>query len=158
MVRPGIVLYGYYPNKQTQKEDSLSLLPGLEFKSRVVDIKTLNPGDSVSYHRAYKARKKEKIAVIPVGYSDGYPLSEKAEILIGGKRYPLPSTITANHMEVLINPESNISTGDEVTMIGSQGNEKITADDLAEWAGISNYKVLIGLNPLIPRYVRRDRK
>ncbi|MFW6159579.1 MAG: alanine racemase [Acidobacteriota bacterium] len=156
MVRPGIALYGYYPNKQTQKENSLSLRPVLEFKSRVVDIKTLNPGDSVSYHRAYKAKKKEKIAVVPVGYSDGYPLSEKAEVIIGGKRYPVLNTITANHLEVLINLEPNISPGDEVTLIGVQENERITADDLAERAGISNYKVLIGLNPLIPRYVRQD--
>lgn len=155
MVRPGIALYGYYPNPETKKENTLSLRPVLEFKSRVVDVKILNPGESVSYHRAYKAKRKEKIAVIPVGYSDGYPLpsSGKAEVIIGGKKYPVLDTITANHMEVRLNTDSRISPGDEVTLIGAEGDEKITADDAAEWAGISNYKVLIGLNPRIPRSI-----
>ncbi|MBW1933683.1 MAG: hypothetical protein JRI56_11945 [Deltaproteobacteria bacterium] len=121
-------------------------------------MKTLHPGDSVSYHRAYKAAKREKIAVIPVGYSDGYPhsASGKLKALIRGKKYPILNTITANHMEALINTEPHIMAGDEVTLIGAQGNEQITADDLAEWAGISNYKVLIGLNPLIPRFLIKN--
>jgi alanine racemase len=154
MVRPGIALYGYYPNSKTRKEDSLSLRPVLEFKSKVVDVKTLQPGESVSYHRAYKAKKKEKIAVVPVGYSDGYPhpASQNAKVLIKGKKYPVLNTVTANHMEVLLESDSNISPGDEVILIGSQSKEKITADDVAEWAGISNYKALIGLNPLIPKF------
>jgi len=155
MIRPGITLYGCYPNQETRKQGSLSLRPVLEFKSRVVDVKTLNPGESVSYHRAYKAEKRGKIAVIPVGYSDGYPpsVSQKSKVLIEGKKYPLINTVTANHMEALINVDSPVSPGDEVTLIGSQGSEKITADDVAQWSGISNYKVLIGLNPLIPRYL-----
>jgi len=154
MVRPGIALYGYYPNQKTRQEDSLSLCPVLEFKSKVVDVKTLYPGDSVSYHQAYKANKKEKIAIIPVGYSDGYPysVSGKAKVLIRGKKYPIINCITANHMEALLSIESDVLPGDEVTLIGSQGNETITADHIAHWAGISNYKVLIGLNPYIPRY------
>lgn len=158
MIRPGITLYGYYPNQETKQEDSLSLRPVLAFRSRVVDVKTLQPGDSVSYHKAYQAAKKEKIAVIPVGYSDGYPYSSsgKLKVLIRGKKYPILNTITANHMEALINTEPNISPGDEVTLIGAQGTEKITADDIAEWAGISNYKVLIGLNPLIPRFLFKN--
>ena len=158
MIRPGITLYGYYPNRESKQEDSLSLRPVLAFKSRLVDVKTLHPGDSVSYHRAYKAAKREKIAVIPVGYSDGYPhsASGKLKALIRGKKYPILNTITANHMEALINTEPHIMPGDEVTLIGAQGNEQITADDLAEWAGISNYKVLIGLNPLIPRFLIKN--
>jgi alanine racemase len=74
MVRPGILLYGYYPNRKTQKEDRLSLKPVLLLKSRVAAVKYLRAGDSVSYHRAYTAKTKEKMAVIPVGYSDGYTL------------------------------------------------------------------------------------
>ncbi|MBD3413295.1 MAG: alanine racemase [Candidatus Aminicenantes bacterium] len=157
MVRPGITLYGCYPNQETRKQDPLSLRPVLEFKSRVVDVKTINPGESVSYHRAYKAQKRETIAVIPVGYSDGYPpsVSQNSKVLIKGKKYPIINTVTANHMEALVSSDSPVSPGDEVTLIGSEGSrgsEKITADDVAQWAGISNYKVLIGLNPLVPRY------
>ncbi|HDR16629.1 MAG TPA: alanine racemase, partial [Desulfobacteraceae bacterium] len=153
MTRPGIVLYGYYPNERTLKEDALSLRPVLSFNSRVVDVKTVEPGESVSYLREYKAKQREKIAVIPVGYSSGYPVSGKAQVLIQGKRYPVLDTITANHMEAKLSLDSSVAPGDQVTMIGTQGNESITADDLASWAGISNYKALIRLNPTIPRRV-----
>jgi alanine racemase len=151
MIRPGIVLYGYYPNERTRREDSLNLRPVLQFKSRVADVKTVEPGESVSYLREHKAERTEKIAVIPVGYSDGFPVSGRAEVIIGGKRRPVLDTITANHMEVLLDRYSTIAPCDEVTLIGTQDKVSITSDDLAEWAGISNYKVLIGLNPEIPR-------
>lgn len=153
IVRPGITLYGYYPSEETQKEDSLSLKPVLQLKSRVYAIKTLRPGDSVSYHRAYTARKKEKIALIPVGYSDGYPFTvvNKASVLIKGKRFPLIGAITANHMEALLGDDPEVVSGDEVVLIGTQGEEKIRADEVARWAGVSAYKILLSLNPLLPR-------
>jgi len=145
----------YLPNDRTQKENALSLRPVLSFKSRVVDVKTVAPGESVSYLREYKVKQREKVAVIPVGYSSGYPVSGKGQVLIRGKRYPVLDTITANHMEAKLSSDSPVASGDQVTLIGTQGNESITADDLAAWAGISNYKVLIRLNPTIPRRVVR---
>lgn len=153
MVRPGITLFGYYPSEETQKKDSLSLRPVLQLKSRIYTVKILRPGDSVSYHRAYTAKKKEKIALIPVGYSDGYPSHavNKASVLIRGKRFPLIGAITANHMEALLSDDEQVSTGDEVVLIGTQGNQKVTADEVARWAGVSTYKILLGLNPLLPR-------
>jgi alanine racemase len=153
MVRPGITLFGYYPSERTQKKDSLSLRPVLQLKSRVYTVKTLRPGDSVSYHRAYTAKKKEKIALIPVGYSDGYPSHavSKAAVLIRGKRFPLIGAITANHMEALLGDDPQVSAGDEVVLIGTQGNQKVTADEVAHWTGVSTYKILLGLNPLLPR-------
>lgn len=155
MVRPGIALYGYYPSDKTQKEDRLGLMPVLQLKSRVVDVKTLQSGDSASYHRKYKARKKEKIAIIPVGYSDGYPhnIIGKAFVLIKGKRLPLIAAVTANHCAALLEKNSTVSPGDEVVLLGSQGKEKITADEVANWAEVSAYKILIGLNPLLPRKI-----
>ena len=155
MVRPGIALYGYYPSEKTQKEDRLGLKPVLLLKSRVVDVKTLRSGDSASYHRKYMARKKEKIAIIPVGYSDGYPhnIVGKAFVLIKGKRLPLIAAITANHCAALLEKNSTVSPGDEVVLLGSQGKEKITADEVASWAEVSAYKILIGLNPLLPRKI-----
>ncbi len=153
LVRPGITLYGYYPSEETQEKDLLKLRPVLQLKSRVYDVKTLRPGDSVSYHRAYIAKKKEKIALVPVGYSDGYPFQVigKASILIRGKRFPLIGAVTANHMEVLLGNDLSVMAGDEVVLIGSQGQENITADQLAKWAGVSVYKILIGLNSLLPK-------
>ncbi len=155
MVRPGIALYGYYPSEKTQKEDRLGLRPVLQLKSRVSTVKTLLPGDSVSYHRIYTAQKKEKIAIVPVGYSDGYPpnVIGKASILIRGQRRRLIAAVTANHCGVLLEENSSVVSGDEVVLLGSQGNEKITAEEIAGWAGMSSYKILIGLNPQLPRIV-----
>ncbi len=153
MVRPGILLYGYYPSEKTQKEDLLSLKPVLQLKSRVAAIKHLRPGDSVSYHRIYRASQKEKIAVIPVGYSDGYPfrVAGKGSVLLKGKRFPIIGAITANHLEVRLHLDSQVSVGDEAVLIGSQENEKIFAEEVALWADVSTYKILISLNPLLPR-------
>lgn len=158
MVRPGITLYGYYPSEKTQKEDRLGLRPVLQLKSRVVAIKTLQPGETLTYHRRYTAHKKEKIAVIPVGYSDGYPpnVTGKASVLIRGKRRPLIAAVTANHCIGLLEDSSGVSPGDEVVLLGYQGTEKITAEEIAGWAGISAYKVLISLNPLLPRIITKE--
>jgi alanine racemase len=155
MVRPGILLYGYYPNQKTQKEDRFSLRPVLQLKSRVAAVKHLRPGDSVSYHRAYIAKTREKMAVIPVGYSDGYPFQVvgKGWVLIKGQKFPIIGDITANHMEIRLDLDSPISVGDEVVLIGSQGKEDITANHLADWADVSTYKMLLRLNPLLPRRI-----
>ncbi len=152
MIRPGIVLYGYYPNQKTQQEDPFSLKPVLQLKSRVAAVKLLRPGDSVSYHRVYKAAAKEKIAIIPVGYSDGYPfqVAGKGFVLIKGKRFPVIGDITANHLEVRLALDSPVSIGDEVILIGTQGSKRIPADEVARWAGVSTYKILLRLNPLLP--------
>ncbi len=153
MVRPGILLYGYYPSEKTQEENLLSLKPVLQLKSRVASVKHLRPGDSVSYHRIYRATQKEKIAVIPVGYSDGYPFSVvgKGSVLIKGQRFPIIGAITANHLEVRLHLDSQVSVGDEAVLLGSQENEKIFAEELAHWAEVSTYKILINLNPLLPK-------
>lgn len=155
MVRPGIALYGYYPSEKTQKEDQLALKPVLQLKAKVAAVKDLQPGDSLSYHRRYTAAKKEKIAIIPVGYSDGYPPNavDKAHVLIRGKRYPLIAAITANHSAALLGNTSRVEVGDEIVLLGQQGKEKITAEDIAGWAEASSYKILIGLNPLLPRMI-----
>ncbi|OQX51825.1 MAG: alanine racemase [Candidatus Aminicenantes bacterium 4484_214] len=153
LVRPGIMLYGYYPSTATQLEDRLQLRPVLHLKCRVYMVKTLSPGDSVSYHRAYTASKKEKIALLPLGYSDGYPpnTSEKSAVLIRGKRFPLIVSPTANHLEVLLGENSEVRAGDEAVLIGPQKQAHISAFELGQWSNQSVYKVLINLNPLLPR-------
>lgn len=153
MVRPGIALYGYYPFDASQEEDRLGLKPVLSLKSRVHAVKTLRAGESVSYHRAYKATKKERIALITLGYSDGYPpqAAARAHVLIRGQRFPVIGGITANHTEVLLGDNTSAAPGDEVVFIGQQGTEKISAYQVAKWGDTSVYKVLIGLNPLLPR-------
>ncbi len=153
MVRPGILIYGYYPSEKTQKENKLVLKPVLQLKCRVAAVKTLRPGDSISYHRAYVSRSTEKIAVLPIGYSDGYPFNVvgRGHVLINGERAPIVGSVTANHLEVKLKLDSNLSVGDEAVLIGNQKNESIHADGLARWAEVSTYKILIGLNPLLPK-------
>jgi alanine racemase len=153
MVRPGILLYGYYPSEKTQHIDELDLRPVLQLKCRVAAVKTLRPGDSISYHRAYIAERKEKIAVLPIGYSDGYPfnVAGKGYVLLKGEKAPIVGSVTANHLEARLKLDSHVSVGDEAVLIGSQKAERIPADELARWAGVSTYKILIGLNPLLER-------
>ncbi len=93
-----------------------------------------------------------------MGYSDGYPFQAvgKGWVLIQGKRFPVIGDITANHLEVRLDLDSPVSIGDEVVLLGSQGNEVITADRLAGWAGVSTYKILLRLNPLLPRKIRES--
>jgi len=153
MVRPGIVLYGHYPNAATREENRLKLAPVLSFKARVAEVKALQPGDGVSYHRAYRASKRETIAVLPVGYSDGYPhqVAGRGHVLIQGAACPIIAGITANHMEVRLPQGLRVDPGDEAVLIGSQGRSSVSADDLADWAETSNYKILLGMNPRLPR-------
>jgi alanine racemase len=95
----------------------------------------------------------EKIAIIPIGYSDGYPhnVTNKASVLIKGKRFPLIAAITANHCTALLGGNTAVSAGDEIVLLGNQGKEKITADEISRWAEVSSYKILINLNPFLPR-------
>ncbi len=153
MVRPGIVLYGYYPNTESRRLDPLGLIPVLGFKCRVAEVKVLRPGDGVSYHRSYRAERTHKIAVLPVGYSDGYPprAAGRAHVLIHGIPCPIIASITANHMEVRLPPGAEANPGDPAVLIGSQGENNVTADDLADWAEASNYQILIGMSPQLPR-------
>jgi alanine racemase len=156
MVRPGITLYGYYPSDTTQAEDKLALRPVLHLKTRVAAVKTLRRGDSVSYHRAYVAKKKVKIAVLPVGYSDGYPTTavNRGTVLIRGKHCPIIASITANHMEVSLPQNINAEIGDEAVLIGTQQEATISAYEAAQWAGVSSYKILLSLNPLLHRQIQ----
>jgi alanine racemase len=153
MVRPGILLYGYYPSEKSQQENKLSLKPVLQLKCRVAAAKTLRPGDSISYHRAYVAKTREKIVVLPIGYSDGYPfkVAGRGFVLLNGERAPIVGSVTANHLEVKLKLDSNVSVGEEAVLIGEQKKESISAYEVARWADVSTYKILIGMNPLLPR-------
>jgi len=153
MVRPGITLYGYYPNAETQKEDLLALRPALRLFGKVIFIKDLSPGESLSYHRAFTATEKMRIATVGIGYSDGYPsqLAGKGTVLIKNKKYPVIVAVTANHAMVDLENDPDINIGDEATLIDNHKNSGLTADVLEEASGVSSYKMLIGLNPLLPR-------
>ena len=153
MIRPGITLYGYYPNAKTQKEDLLKLRPALKLAAKVIFVKDMSPGDSISYHRVFTAQKRMRVATVGIGYSDGYPpqLAGKGFVSIKGKKYPLMAAVTSNHLMVDLDDDGNVQVGDDVTLIGNEKNFGLTADVLEAQSGVSDYKILIGLNPLLPR-------
>jgi len=153
MVRPGIMLYGYYPNAQTQKEDLWKLRPALKLSAKVVFVNELMPGESLSYLRAFTAAKKMRVATIGIGYSDGYApqLGGKAIVSIKNKTFPVLAAVTSNHVMVDLNNDPDVQAGDDVTIIDPRTNSGLTADALADLGGISDYKLLIGLSASLPR-------
>jgi alanine racemase len=156
LVRPGITIYGHYPSTKEHKERKLDLKPAMSLKARVIHVKQLRPGDAVSYHRKFTAKTETPVATVPVGYSDGYPyqIAGKAEAIIQGRRWPVIAAITANHSTLNISGANKIKIGEEVVLIGKQGKSEVTAEEIADWTGTSVYKIVIGMNALLPRAYR----
>ena len=150
MVRPGVMMYGYYPSRETT--EIIPLRTAMTLKTRVALVKSIAPGESVSYNRRYVATQRTTIATLPIGYADGYTrlLSGKAVALIGGKKCPAVGTICMDQMMVDIGAE-NVRPGDEAVLIGSQGNGYISARDLAESIGTIPYEICCAISSRVPR-------
>ncbi len=151
MVRLGISLYGIYPHSSFRGE--IDLEPALELKSRVVFIKRLSPGDSVSYGREFVAKEATTIAVIPTGYAHGYPvhLSGKGEVLCRGKRFRIAGRVCMDSLMIDLGPSPEVEVGDPVTLLGASGEEEILAEELASLAGTIPYEIVTRLETRIPR-------
>lgn len=150
MVRPGILFYGVYPSKELPK--TISVKPALTWKSLVVYFKVIKPGHPVGYGLKWQSDKNVRAVTVPVGYGDGYfrSMSHKAEVIIRGNKYPVIGTISMDQIIVNISDDSAYN-GDEVILLGSDGNKSITAEDLAEWAGTIPYEILTNINTRVPR-------
>ncbi len=148
MVRPGLVIYGLYP-KQNLKID---LKPVLSLKTKVIYVKKVPKGYGISYGHDYITKRATKIVTLPVGYGDGYPrnLSNKAPVLIAGRRFKVAGRICMDQMMVDVGNFS-VKIGDVVVLIGSQGKNKITAEELAALSGTICYEIVCGLGSRIPR-------
>ena len=148
MVRPGISLYGYYPDASPARAKNvlpeLELRPAMNFKTRVIQVKELGPGSGISYGHTFVTSRKSRIAVLPVGYADGYlrKLSNRAQVLIGGRRAPVCGRVCMNATMVDITDLPPIHVGDEVVLLGRQGEATITADEIAQWMETISYEVL----------------
>ena len=159
MVRVGISLYGLWPSRETRVSAQtlgrgpIALDPVMCWKTRISQVKELDDGEFVGYGRTYRATRNSRIAVLPVGYSDGYDrrLSNAAHVLIGGCRAPIRGRICMNLTMVDVSDIPGASAGDEVVLLGRQGDEVITVDDLADWAGTINYEIVTRLAQTIPR-------
>ncbi len=151
MVRPGLMLYGVYPSKETS--ESIPLRPVLTLKSHVVFIKEVPPGTSISYGRKYTTPARTRIATIPVGYGDGYGrgLTNRGRVLIRGRRYPVVGVVCMDQIMVDLGPEAGVHVGDDVTLIGRDGAESIGAWELADELGTIPYEVLTGVAARVPR-------
>lgn len=150
-VRPGIALFGVTPNPRIVKGDTL--IPVLEWKARVLCIKQISKGDTVGYGRSYKAKRKEKIAVVAIGYADGFPrsLSNKGKVLVGGKIEPVVGRVSMDLTTVDVTGNSNVKEGSLVTLIGKDSRSEITAWDLAYAADTIPYEIMCGISPRVPR-------
>lgn len=161
MARVGIGLYGHWPSKETylsclqKKRRPLSLRPVLSWKARIAQVKRVASDACIGYGCTYKTTRPTVLAVIPVGYYDGYDrgLSNAAHVLVRGRRAPVRGRVAMDFFMADVTDIPGVQLEDEVTLIGADGRERITADDLAGLAGTIAYEVLARLNPLIPRVI-----
>ena len=161
LARVGIGLYGLWPSKETflsselEKKERLSLKPVLSWKARIAQIKKVPSGAFLGYGCTYRTTRPTVLAVIPVGYYDGYDrrLSNAAHVLVRGRRAPVRGRVAMDFFMADITDIPGVRLEDEATLIGAAGRERIAAEDLAALAGTIGYEVLARINPLIPRVV-----
>ena len=159
LVRSGIVTYGLYPSEEVNKEN-LRVEPAMELHSVVINVKTIHEGDTVSYGSTYVATKPTVIATIPVGYADGYPrmLSNKGSVLIHGKRAQIVGKVCMDQFMVDVSDIPDVSIGDNVTLIGRDGDECITCEEIGNISGRFNYEFLCCITRRVPRVYIRNGK
>jgi alanine racemase len=159
MVRSGIGIYGYLPGHAvttafTAAAGGETLHPVLSLKARVVSVRMCDEGERPSYGRMRALPQRSLVATVPIGYADGVPralFTKGFEVLIGGKRRPLAGMVTMDQIMVDCGDDTSVRLGDEVVLLGRQGDEEITADDWAAMLGTISYEVLCGIGPRVPR-------
>jgi alanine racemase len=161
MVRIGIGLYGLWPSKETylscllQNRKPIRLRPVLSWKTRIAQIKKVSKGAFIGYGCTYRTTREARIAVLPVGYYDGYSrtFSNVSYVLIKGQRAAVRGRVAMDFIMVDVSDIPRIRVEEEAVILGKDGSERITADHLAALAGTINYEILTRINPLIPRII-----
>ncbi|MDG1198902.1 MAG: alanine racemase [Actinomycetota bacterium] len=150
IVRPGILMFGVYPSPETQR--TVAVEPVLSWHSEVIYFKVVEAGNPVSYGGTWQPDKQTRVVTLPVGYADGYrrDLSNCAEVLVRGQRYPVVGRVCMDQTMLDIGTGTAYN-GDVVTLIGSDGDHSISAEDLAEWSGTIPYEVLASISARVPR-------
>lgn len=153
MVRIGISMYGYYPSNEVSTQ-KIKLRPALSLKSRIILIKKISSGTPVSYGRTYAAEGETLIAVVPIGYGDGYSrqLSNKGVMLVRGRKVPVVGRVCMDLTMLNVGSVPGVREGDEVVVYGKQGLEEISVDLLAEQLGTISYELLCNISSRIPRF------
>jgi alanine racemase len=155
MVRCGIAVYGLDPFHRDPSEHGLE--PALELHSYVADVKRFEAGASAGYGRTWRAPADTRVGVLPIGYGDGVRrgLSNNAEVLVGGRRYPLVGTVSMDNVTIDLGPETEVTPGAPAVLIGRQGSERILAEEVAAALDTINYEVTCGISARVPREVRQ---
>ncbi len=151
LVRPGIMIYGFYPDAGTPR--TIPLKPGLSFLTRISFLKKIVAGTSVGYGRAWIAPEDTWVATIPAGYADGFNrlFSNQGRVLINGQSYPIVGRVCMDQSMVNLGPETEAKVGDEVVLIGKSGDEEITCYEWAEKLGTITYEVTCQINSRVER-------
>lgn len=159
LVRAGISIYGLYPSEEVKKEN-VKLKPAMVLKSHIAFVKEIEAGTPISYGGTFVSKEKMKIATIPVGYADGYPrsLSNVGYVLIRGKKAPIVGKVCMDQFMVDVTHIDGANFGDRVTLVGQDGNETISIEDLSELSGRFNYEFICDLGKRIPRVYVKDGK
>ena len=149
--RAGIILYGLHPDVSLDIPEGLE--PLMELKAVISHVKTVNKGDCISYGRTFRADREMRIATVTIGYADGYSrlLSSKGDILVHGKRCKITGRVCMDQLMIDVSDVPEAKAGDIVTLIGKEGDDRITADDLAQIYGTIGYEVVCGISKRVPR-------
>jgi alanine racemase len=155
LVRCGVAIYGLDPFQHDPADEGLE--PALSLHSYVAAVKRFEPGESAGYGRRWSASQATRVAVIPIGYGDGWrrALTNNADVLIEGRRYPLVGTVSMDNITVDLGQETDVKPGAEVVLIGRQGDERILAEEVAERLGTINYEVTCGIGRRV-RYLHEQ--
>ncbi|HRY29879.1 MAG TPA: alanine racemase [Elusimicrobiota bacterium] len=150
-VRPGLSLYGIYPNESLRAR--VSLQPVMTWKTRIVFLKTVKGGTAVSYGATFRTSRPSRLATLPVGYADGYRriLSNRAFVLVKGRRCPVLGRVTMDQIVVDVTDVPAVDVGEEVVLLGRQGKDAVTAEELAGWAETIPYEIVCGVSVRVPR-------
>ncbi len=153
MVRPGIMLYGLWPSNEVNKA-AVELRPALEWKARIVQIKDMPANTGISYGRTFITAKDTRAALLPLGYADGLNrlLSNRGKVLVHGEEAPILGRICMDQTVIDVTDIAQAQVGDEVVLIGNQGENFIGADDMADLLNTINYEVVCALNKRVPRH------
>jgi alanine racemase len=157
LVRPGVALYGMYPSREV--DQTIGLRPVLRLESAIVKLTRYTREWTVGYGRTYPVGPGSIIGIVPIGYGDGYPrsLSNRGEVLVQGRRIPIAGRVSMDMIAVDLSAlGDHVAVGDEVVLIGSQGNETIDTAELADLTGTITYEITCGLTARIPRLYTRD--
>ena len=151
MVRPGLMLYGIYPS--TKMSSQVNLKPVLSWKTRILQLKRVPKGFRISYGQTFVTRRESLIATLPVGYADGYKrlLSNRGAVLVRGQRAPIAGSVCMDLTMVDVTGIRGVQQGDEVVLLGQQGGQAISADEMAGWGNTISYEILTSIGARVPR-------